>query len=397
MFTTKKIITLILIFIFALSLRVWNLNQMGRTWDESAYVDVGYKFVQLIEKGDLGNKFFNQWVDEPPLARYIYGIAESQGAKTVQGKTVFNYDYTYARLASALMSSVAVILIVLIGWEFVSYSVGIFSAIIFAMLPFFLGLSQLATLESPLVLTFTAAVYSFLKFIKNQSYKNAIIVGLFLGLAVLTKYTNALLVPLFVVIYIVWKFSNPKGKINLLIRKIVLMIATSMVVFFIFWPMALINFSSTVVSTYNLRSGLGKYPDIEIFFGRLMHLPVFYFFVMFLITTPLVILMLFFIGSKYISDYCTKTDVIQRAKKDGFIAQKWFLYALLIWFCLPFIQSFYNFRHHGVRFIIEIYAPFSIIAAIGFDYVVRKFTNTSFSHRSGVNTLPASRFSYIQF
>src|ERR1035437_4406698 len=105
----KKIVILLLIFGFALFLRLWNLNQMGRTWDESDYVAVGYQFGQLIEKGDIGNKFFYQWTDEPPLARYVYGIFGSFDTKTVQGKTVFNYDYTYARLASVIMSSVAVV------------------------------------------------------------------------------------------------------------------------------------------------------------------------------------------------------------------------------------------------------------------------------------------------
>jgi 4-amino-4-deoxy-L-arabinose transferase-like glycosyltransferase len=370
----KKIVILLLVFVFALSLRLWNLNKMGRTWDESAYVEVGYQFVQLIEKGDIGNKFFYQWTDEPPLARYVYGIFGSFDTKTVQGKTVFNYDYTYARLASATMSSIAVVIVALIGWEFISYSVGVFSAIIFAMLPFFLGLSQTATLESPLVLTFTAAVYSFLRFIKKTTYKNAILVGLFLGLAVLTKFTNVLLVPLFIAIYIAWKLSNPKGKTKSLIKKIAIIFFVSLATFFAFWPMILFKPFETIVSVYHLRASLGMYPDIEVFFGRLMHLPVFYFFVMFLITTPLLILVLFFVGSKRISDYCIKTDVIKRAKLTGFKSEKWFLYSLLIWFCLPFIQSFYNFRHHGVRFIIEIYAPLSIIAAIGFDHLASRFT-----------------------
>jgi len=346
---------------------------MGRTWDESAYVEVGYQFVQLIEKGDIGNKLFYQWTDEPPLARYVYGIFGSFNTKTIQGKTVFNYDYTYARFASVIMSSMAVVLVGFIGLEFISYSAGIFSAVIFAMLPFFLGLSQLATLEGPLMLTFTAAVYSFLRFIKKMTYKNAFLVGVFLGLAVLTKFTNALLIPLFVLIYVVWKWSNSKEKTKFLVKKILVIISTSLVTFFVFWPMALLKPFETISSVYSLRAGLGKYPDIEIFFGRLMHLPVFYFFVMFLITTPLLILVLFLVGSKRISDYCT-TDVIKKAKLTSFKSEKWFLYGLIIWFCVPFIQSFYNFRHHGVRFIIEIYAPLSIIAAIGFEALVERIT-----------------------
>jgi hypothetical protein len=52
----------------------------------------------------------------------------------------------------------------------------------------------------------------------------------------------------------------------------------------------------------------------------------------------------------------------------------WIPYSIVIWFLFPFSQSFYNFRQHGIRYIIEIYSPLALIAAIGFDYVVSKVT-----------------------
>jgi NADH:ubiquinone oxidoreductase subunit C len=52
----RKIIKFLLvlsIFIFAVSLRLWNIDKMGRTWDEDSQVELGYKFVKLIENKDL--------------------------------------------------------------------------------------------------------------------------------------------------------------------------------------------------------------------------------------------------------------------------------------------------------------------------------------------------------
>ena len=60
--------------------------------------------------------------------------------------------------------------------------------------------------------------------------------------------------------------------------------------------------------------------------------------------------------------------------KKIYKSKNWIFYAILAWFCLPFIQSFYNFRQHGVRYIIEIYAPLALISAIGFDYLVSKIS-----------------------
>ena len=208
----KKIFIIVCIFLFSVILRLWNLNQMGRTWDESAYVEVGYNFIQLLEKGDVNNNYFYLWSDEPPLARYVYGIFGSFDQTPAHGQAIFNYDYTFARFASVLMSSLTVVLTVLICWEFISIPVGFFAGIILSMLPFFLGLSQLATLESPLILTFTAATYSFIRFLRSRSYKNAVITGLLLGMAMLVKYTNVLLIVLFAAIYLAWIKVNYKEK-----------------------------------------------------------------------------------------------------------------------------------------------------------------------------------------
>ena len=369
----KKIFVVIIIFLFSFSLRLWNLNQMGRTWDESAYVEVGYKFIKLIEKGDFKNKFFYEWADEPPLARYIYGIASVFDEKEInnKGEVIFDYDYTYPRVASAIISSLSVVLVVLIGIEFISISVGIIAGIILSLLPLFVGYSQLTTLESILFFTFTASVYSFLRFLRSSTYLNALATGVFVGLAVLSKFTNALLIPIFISIFVIWRLYSIKIEKKIL-QKTLLILLTSIITFFGFWPMFMLDFNRVVVSNYILRSSLGRYPSVEIFFGRLMHVPVLYYFVFFLITTPFLILIFFLLGSKYISDYGTNFKMLKTIEKKRNL--KWIFYSLILWFCIVFIQSFYNFRQHGVRYILEIYAPFALISAIGFDYLVSKIS-----------------------
>ncbi len=350
---------------------------MGRTWDEPVYVEVGYKFIRLIEKGDINNKFFYEWVDEPPLARYIYGLSSIFNKKEISsnGEVIFDYDYTYPRAISAFISSMSVVLVVLIGLEFISIPVGIFAGIILALLPLFVGYSQLATLESVLFFTFTASVYSFLRFLRSSTYLNAVITGMLVGFAVLSKFTNVLIIPVFISIFTVWRLYSVKVK-KKIFKKLFLIAITSVVTFIGLWPVLVLNVSSIVVSNYNLRSELGKYPSIEVFFGKLMHVPIFYYFIFFLITTPLLLLMLFFLGSKYISDYGRNFEALKTNEKKRNL--KWIFFSLILWFCIIFIQSFYNFRQHGVRYIIEIYAPLALISAIGFDYLLSFFTKSTF-------------------
>ncbi len=355
----RKIIKLFLvffIFIFATSLRLWNIDKMGRTWDEDSQVELGYKFVKLIKDRDFNNPLW-QYSYHPPLTKYLYGwAAQYDVAEYEDGKVVFNYDWTHARLISVLFSSLTAVLIFLIGWKYISSFIGFTSAVIFSMLPFLLGLSQLATIESMLIFFFTASVYSFLNFLRNMTLGNAVLTGILVGLAFGTKYTNILLAPIFLWIYIIFYLHKDKN-FDFFNIKILIILASSFLTFFLLWPMPWFHLKEVFTVNYKMRITDTAYSVPEVFFGRLMFVPKLYYAVEFLITTPFIILILFLTGLKNISDKKT-----------------WIMYALVIWFIFPFIQSFYNFRQHGIRYIIEIYAPLSLIAGIGFNHILNKFT-----------------------
>jgi len=332
---------------------------MGRTWDENAYVEYGYKFLQLVKKGDFTNDYWYKTSDEPPLVRYIYAIPSYFDVDHLlpNGNVKFKYDYTYSRIVSAIASSVSVIFVVLVGWELLSPFIGIIAGIIFSMLPFYLGLSQLATLESFIMLFFTSSIYFFLKFLRRFSLKFLILSGISIGLALQTKYTNILLIPLIICLYYIWYLNKGKRKSNIFEIKIVYIFLISLFVFFILWPMPWFHLKEVIEFNYKWRILGSRYSVPEVFFGKLMLTPVIYYVIYFLITTPFLILTLFLAGIKKVDEN-----------------KKWISYTILAWFILPFIQSFYNFRQHGVRYIIEIYAPLSLLAAIGFDSIVSRLT-----------------------
>lgn len=355
----KIILSVIAIFILALFLRIYTLNQMGRTWDESEYVQQGYKMDDLLLKGKFSDSFFYTTYDHPPLAKYLYGIAAHFDVqKTTTEETIFNYDFTYSRILSAVFASVSAVLVALIAWEFVSPFVGLISGIIFSTLPFFIGLSQLVTTESLLMLLFTSSVYSFIKLLKKFSLKKTILTGILIGFALETKQSNVLLFPMLGLIYLFWYFNAGKLNEKFVNKKLLSLIAIgiiSILVFVVFWPMPYWHLD--VISKINQHTWLVKTAPPIIFWGRLIESPIVYFVTLFLITTPFLVLIFSLFGLKAID------------KK-----RNWALYSLIIWFCFPFIQSFYPWRVNGVRYIIEIYAPLSIIAAIGVDYTIRKLS-----------------------
>lgn len=331
---------------------------MGRTFDEPAQIALGYKIIQIIKEKKFNDPLLS-YPYHPPLTKYLYGWAGQYDfvGYNINGDPIFRYDWINARIVSVLFSSLTVVFVILIGWEHISPFVGVISGIIFSSLPFFLGLSQIASIESVLIFFFTTSIYSFLNFLKKQSSLNVITTGILIGLAFETKYTNILIAPLIILIYTIWYFYHNKKKVNYYNPKIIYIFLISFFVFFILWPTPWLHLKEVFDANYQMRVVDTSRSLPEVFFGRLMLVPVIYYVVHFLITTPVLVLIFFILGLRIV-----------------FFKKKWFFYTLLIWFFFPFIQSFYNFRQHGIRYIIEIYAPFALISAIGFNFLVSKIS-----------------------
>lgn len=374
-FPLSKKQSLIVVLAIAVFLRLWTLNAMGKTWDEPAYVEQGYYMVEAIRKGDWDNKQLYH-SDHPPFARYVYGLAEQlQIGDNHSQHESFPYDYTYPRLVSLVFSLLSIIIIFLFAWQYVSPFVGFISGMILAMLPFFLGFSQLATLESLNMFFFTASIASFLKMLDRYSRKWMAVTGVSVGLALLVKQSNLLLLPLLGTLYLFWYLYTYTSKRTTLsrtrsylqsvflglqkqrlIQRLAAIIFISIGTFFAFWPFVLFHIHEVLQLQDTMWVKHVALPPPEVFFGRLMLVPMPYYVVFFLITTPIFILVLFFLG-------LLRIDRIK----------KWMLYAVVIWFLFSFIQSFYTFKQHGIRYIIQIYAPMAIIAAIGFETLVYAF------------------------
>ena len=353
----RIILASLFVFLLAFTLRISTLNQMGTTWDEPEYITQGYKMDELLLKKDFGNSFFYTTYDHPPLVKYIYGITAHLDSKKVNGNVFFNYDYTYSRLLSSIVGSLSAVLIFLIGYELAGFFIGISSGVIFSTIPFFVGLTQLATTESWLMFFFTSSSYFFLKLLQKFSYKKAITLGILTGLALLIKQSNGLLFPLYFIFYVIY-FLFSKNREKFVNKKIIvsisLIILLTVIVFVSLWPMPYAHLD--VISKINQKIWLVKTAPPEVFWGKLILSPIIYYPTMFFVTTPFLLLIVSFLGLKFID------------KK-----RNWIFYCLIIWFLFPFIQSFYPWRQHGIRYIIEIYAPFSIICAFGLKYFAECF------------------------
>lgn len=356
------IIISFLLFAVALSIRLVNFNAMGRTWDEPAYVETAYKYIQLLKQNNFSDPFWYEQSDHPPLARYLFAAVSSFDIKNfdVKGQPVYYYNYTFARLISTILSCISVIFVFLIGYIFFNKFIGIISALVFSLIPFFIGFAHTATLEALIMFTYTGSLFFFLMYLEKRSRIFLALTGFFTGLAMLTKLTNIYVFVTIIIVYLFFNFSSFRDfKIKKVLIDTGIIGVICFLTTFVLWPMGWFHLKDVWAVQETMRfSANTSIP--EVFFGRLLLVPVIYYPIMFLITTPLMLILLGIIGM-------LKVDK----------SRNWVGIAIIFWFIIPFSQTFYHMRQHGVRYIIEIYAPFALLCGLGFEYFVTRFTNTT--------------------
>lgn len=350
-----------LVFLLALLIRFHTINHIGKTWDEPEYVERGYKFIQLILQRDFTNPFWYIQSDHPPLARYIYGALGSFHIIKSGEDIIYEYDYTLPRLFSSVVGSASTIFIVLLGFRYFSARVGLLAGLIFASIPFYIGVTQLATLESLVTFTYTGAVFFYIMYLDSRKLRYILLTGFFSGLSLLVKQSNILIFPFLGIILFIYLFYNREKIKSIVFNHLIKLLSVALIAVFtvfILWPMPFFNLDSTWAVQDRMWLKNASLPPPEVFFGRLMLVPLPYYFVMFIVTTPLTFLTLSLIGFIYID------------KKRSFIT-----ITILLWFLFFFLQSLYPFKQHGVRYIIQLYAPFALICALGVEYFLNLFKN----------------------
>lgn len=363
----KKIYILFLFFVLSLAIRLSTLNQIGRTWDEEVYVSQGYEFIKIFEKKDFNNKYFYITYDHPPLVKYLYGITAIFDKESVgKDNVIFNYDYTFSRILSAILFSIGLFFVILTSWKIFNFKIGILSGSIYLLLPFTIGLSQLVTTESLKLFIYPITIYSYLFLLDKFSKKTIIISGILTGIALQVKQTDALLfLILAITMFLHYKKLHSKEKalyFKKYIQTFILIILISCLVFFAIWPQAIIHMPELMQINEKLWSvKFSSNPLIftlsppEVFMGSLRITPIFYYAVYFFISIPIVVIFLFFLGLKKIF--------------NNINCQKWLI---ILWFIVPFLLSFYSWRQHGLRYIVEIYPAIAIISAVGLNLILEK-------------------------
>lgn len=277
----KKLLLLLLIFLIAFTIRTLTLNEAGRTWDEFGYIITGVKYIEHFVKGDINNEiFWSEGIDHPPLGKYIYGLSGMADIARWQQEKIFNYDLTYSRLVSIIFSSLTVALVALTGWRYMNFFTGIVAGVILAMLPYFVGISSQATLESLIIFFYTVTVVSFMHYLEHGQKRYLILSGVLSGLTFSVKETGILVMGLVSIIGFIhlriFHLSYKK-----LLKEIILILSITIAIFILMSPLRFVYFDKYWDLVYGLWLSPSVLPTPEVFFGRMMLVPKAYYFVFF--------------------------------------------------------------------------------------------------------------------
>ncbi|NIA04130.1 MAG: hypothetical protein GWP09_02150, partial [Nitrospiraceae bacterium] len=164
-------ITLIILLILSFILRLWPL-QIYHWWDETVYL-------QNAEVIFSGRTNYNEFYLRPPLISLIFA-----------GGYLFYHSVYTAEVIVALMGTLSVYFIYLIGKEWYNQEIGLLSAIFLGLSPMFVEASHwIMTSTSSLTFAMIAFYLSIIA-LKKKSRTYILLSGVLMGISFLTRFTS---------------------------------------------------------------------------------------------------------------------------------------------------------------------------------------------------------------
>lgn len=346
-----------LFFVGALSWRLWGLDAMGNVWDEYFYYDAARDFARNVVRLDFDANHWQSNLEHPPLGKYVYAPT----AIWNKWRQVADRDAYHApRVISALLGSITVAVVFLIGAKFFSHRTGWLAGLVYALLPPVVAYHKIINLDVTMALFFTLSMYYFLDWVKKE-YKSTKPLWLSVissSLAIATKFNAALMAIIFFGVLVIdqWRLIRKSASINLPIP-LILMPLISLASLIIIWPWLWSNTLDHFLQTLQHWGGTIS----EQFWGGYGPAPVWYFVTHFIFGTPAVVLGLLAVGLG---------RVIKTRKPVG--------WTLLLWLAAPFFISFYHLRQDHLRYVLAAFPAVALIASLGFWWLVDRFTKGRF-------------------
>ena len=213
---SPRILPWILLTVFAL-IGFFSQREKSVTVDEFIYYPSGlYKLLTFDWRMDR---------ERPPLIECFPALTSLISKPDIKLKPFVNnpnpydlgYDFMFRnkekyRQVFQLGRCAVILLAVLCGWllyrfafEIYGFQGGLLALFLYVFNPNIIAHSRLTTIDMGATLTIFLSFYCFWKYLKKESWANAIIAGVVLGIAQLSKFTALILYPILILIFVILK------------------------------------------------------------------------------------------------------------------------------------------------------------------------------------------------
>lgn len=337
------------IVLLAFTVRYVTLEDPGITWDEGIYARAGVGYVQSLLHFDVSASAWSDNSEHPPVAKYLYGIP----AILLNGG-VYNYQaLVFAKIFSALLGTATCILVYLLCKDHLNRLTGLISAALLALTPTFVAHNQIAALDTPVAFFFTLTLFLFLRGMSRGVRLYHLAAAISLGLLLGTKFNGLLVLPVLLLSYLLYQYlqrpDRPTSRAASILRYLPLKGflfygLISAATLYLLWPWIWTAPGNLQLSLSHWGTGASP----EFFLGEIQSAPLYYYPLYFLVTTPVLLLLLALPGIWS----CARS-------------KSWFKYTVLLWFLVPFCYGLSSFVMGGMRYLLLIYPAFAILCGEG--------------------------------
>ncbi len=339
-------------FLFSLVAIVATLMDAGLTWDEPLYIKAsrGYMTWLGLLRRDVGKALSDGaivrwWVQDPtlelhpPLGKFLSGLSWAV-FRGLLGEIAAH------RLSNAVLFSLLVAAVFWMVSSMRGTASGMFAALSLVLMPRMFFHAHLANIDTTVAITWFLAMYAFWRLESRPGWLPVAIMGLFYGLALATKM-NAVVMPL---VWGLWVLLFRRNWLS--IFRLVVVSAIGAVVFVATWPWLYHDTANRLLYYVLMASRFKDRP--QFYLGQaLPHVPWHYPFVITLAVVPLVITVMYLLGT------------VQVARRRPVDAWGWLLIinALTpLFFAATGLQAAYS----GERHFIPAYPYLACLAGVGF-------------------------------
>lgn len=158
------------------------------------------------------------YFSKPPMIAWVIAATTS----------IFGHEEWAVRLAAPLLHIVTTLMIFLTGRKLFTPQIGFWAALIYTLMPAVWLSSYIISTDAVLLLFWTVALYSWASLRVQPSWRYAVLLGLALGLGLLSKYAMAFFIPILVLTVV---FDAPTRKTLLGLKGVVVIALAALCLF----------------------------------------------------------------------------------------------------------------------------------------------------------------------